>query len=87
VLIAALFERVLRRLCASNGIPHIERLQDVLTALKEKNLLVGPDVGTANGYLNFRNAALHEKWENIDRPSISSIQGFTEQLLLKHFAG
>jgi hypothetical protein len=87
VLIAALFERVLRRLCIANGIPHIEKLQDVITELKAKNVLVGPDVGVANGYLNFRNHALHGKWETIDRPAIGSIQAFTEQLLLKHFAG
>lgn len=59
VLAAALFEDTLRRIALLNGIPHIEKLQDVITELKNRNLLRGSQVGIANSYLNFRNNSLH----------------------------
>jgi hypothetical protein len=86
VLTAALFEDTIRRLAQANGIPHIEKLQDVLTELKNKTVLQGTEVGIAQSYLNFRNSALHAQWGKIDRPSVAGVQGFVEGLLMKHFA-
>jgi hypothetical protein len=85
VLAAALFEDTLRRLALVNGIPHIEKLQDTLTALKDNSVMQGSQVGIANSYLNFRNSALHAQWDRVERESIASVLGFVEQLLLKHF--
>jgi hypothetical protein len=85
VLSAALFEDTLRRIATGNGLPHIEKLQDVLTELKNNQLLQGTQVGIANSYLNFRNSSLHAQWERVDRESIASVLAFVEQLLLKHF--
>jgi hypothetical protein len=85
VLAAALFEDTLRRLAEANGIPHIDKLQDVLTELKNKSVLQGAEVGIAQSYLNFRNSALHAQWDKIDRPSVASVHGFVEGLLMKHF--
>jgi hypothetical protein len=48
VLAAAAFEDALRRLAASNGLPHIDKLADVHTALKEKKLLQGAQIATAH---------------------------------------
>jgi hypothetical protein len=86
VLVAALFEDTIRRLATSNGIPHMEKLQDVITELKNKGILQGSQVGIATAYLNFRNHSLHAQWDKIQREAVASVIGFVEQLLLKHFS-
>ena len=86
VLAAALFEDTLRRIAAQNGVPHIEKLQDLLTELKDKQIMQGTQVGIANSYLNFRNSALHAQWDRVERESVVSVLGFVEQLLVKHFS-
>lgn len=86
VLAAALFEDTIRRLAKSNSIPHIEKLQDVITELKSIGVLQGSQVGIANSYLNFRNNALHAQWDKIERESVASVLGFVEQILLKNFS-
>jgi hypothetical protein len=86
VLTAALFEDTIRRLAAANGIPHIEKLQDVITELKNANILQGSQVGIANSYLNFRNNSLHAQWDKVGRESVASVLGFVEQLLLRYFS-
>jgi hypothetical protein len=73
VLAAAAFEDALRRLAKNNGIPHIEKLADVLNELKTKGIIQGTQVGVANSYLNFRNNALHADWHRIERASVVSI--------------
>lgn len=86
VLAAALFEDTLRRIAILNGIPHIEKLQDVITELKNKSLLKGSQVGIANSYLNFRNNALPAQWDKLERESVASVLGFCEHLMLKEIA-
>jgi hypothetical protein len=86
VLAAALFEDTIRRLAAANAIPHNEKLQDVITALKDNGVLQGSQVGIANSYLNFRNNSLHAQWDKVGRESVASVLGFVEQLLVKHFS-
>jgi hypothetical protein len=83
VLAAALFEDTIRRISTLNGMPHIDKLQDVLIELKNKDVLQGSQVGIANSYLNFRNNSLHADWEKIEREAVVSVLGFCEQLLLK----
>jgi len=85
VLAAAAFEDSLRRLAASAGLPHQEKLSGVVIALKERDVLQGSQVGIAQSYLSFRNRALHAKWAEVDRPEVASILGFTEALIIKHF--
>ncbi len=86
VLAAALFEDTIRRLATFNGIPHTERLADVLTELKNKTILDGTQVGVAQSYLTFRNKSLHAEWDKVGRETVASVLAFTEQLLLKHFS-
>jgi hypothetical protein len=87
VLAAAAFEDAVRRMGSSlaevQGRPD---LKDVLTALKQKQVLAGPSVTTAQGYLKFRNDALHADWKSIDRAVIGSCLAFTEGLVATHFA-
>jgi hypothetical protein len=87
VLGAAAFEDTIRRIGAAFvGIIGKDDLADVLNKLKDAGLIQSPQIGIAQSYLSFRNHALHAHWEKIGRESIHSILGFTEQLLLKHFA-
>lgn len=86
VLSAALFEDTIRRLAIYNGIPRIEKLADVLTELKNKNILNGTQVGVAQSYLTFRNKSLHAEWDKVGRETVASVLAFSEQLLLKHFS-
>jgi hypothetical protein len=85
VLSAAAFEDTIRRLATKNRIPHFEKLADVLNELKIMSVLQGAQVGIANGYLNFRNSALHAQWNRIVRAGVARRLGFVEQLLLAHF--
>lgn len=86
VLAASVYEDTMRRLAITNGIPHMERLADVLTALKDNGLLQGSQVGIAQSYLSFRNNALHAQWDKIEREAVASVLAFVEQILLKHFS-
>jgi hypothetical protein len=85
VLAAAAFEDTIRRFAYRQGIPHDEKLADLLTKLKDSGLLKGAQVGIAQSYLSFRNRALHAKWADLDRSAVNSVLGFTEQFLLENF--
>jgi len=86
VLTAAAYEDTLRRLTRKTGIPENEKLADLITDLKDAHVLVGPEVGVAQSYLNFRNRALHAQWDGLDRTVVNTALAFIEQLLIKHFA-
>lgn len=87
VLAAAAFEDTLRRVAKEHaGLIGQDKLGDVIIALRDSGLLVAPQLGIAQSYLNFRNRALHADWGSIDRASVESVLGFVEQLLFKHFA-
>jgi hypothetical protein len=82
VLAAAAFEDTIRRIAERHSIPHIEKLADVITELKNRNLLQKTQVTFAQSYLAFRNRALHAQWGEVDRASVNSVLGFVEQLIL-----
>jgi hypothetical protein len=87
VLTAAAFEDTIRKMGATlanvQGRPD---LADVLTALKTAKVIVGAPLTTAQGYLKFRNDALHADWANLDQATVSSCLAFTEGLLMQHFS-
>ncbi len=86
VLAAAAFEDTIRRLGNLTNIAEPGRkLADELTALKDKGVLTGAQVGIAQSYLKFRNDALHARWDAVQSEGVESILGFTEQLIIKHF--
>jgi predicted lipoprotein len=87
VLAAAAFEDTLRRLGAEQaGIIGRPKLDQVILQLKEVNILKGGEIGTAVGYLKFRNDALHADWPQVHRVQVESCLLFVESLLLKHFS-
>src|SRR5271156_2104598 len=64
VLIAAAFEDIIRRMGTElAGISGRPKLEEVITALKNANVLTGSEVGIAQSYLNFRNKSLHAEWD------------------------
>jgi hypothetical protein len=87
VLAAAAYEDTIRRMGRDfAGVVGRDDLSDVIAALKKEGVLKAPQLGIAISYLNFRNHALHANWDQIDRSSVTSVLGFVEELLLKHFA-
>ena len=64
VLAAAAYEDTMRRLATMSGLPRFEKLADTLSALKDRGILVGAQVGIAQSYLGFRNKALHAQWKD-----------------------
>jgi len=87
VLAAAAYEDTLRRIAREHaGVIGQDKLETVIGRLKEAGLLVAPQVSIAQGYLSFRNHALHAEWDKIDRTAVGSALAFVEELLLKHFS-
>jgi hypothetical protein len=87
VLTAAAFEDTIRKMGTTLADIHDRRtLADVLLALKTVKVLEGAPFTTAQGYLKFRNDALHADWAKLDAPVIGSCIAFVEHLLLKHFS-
>ena len=87
VLVAASFEDTMRKmgetLANVQGRP---KLSDVVTALKNADVLKGASVGIAQNYLQFRNDALHADWAKVKPEVVVSCLGFVEQLLIQHFS-
>jgi hypothetical protein len=87
VLAAAAYEDTIRRMGRDfAGVLGRDDLSDVITALKNQGVFKSPQLGIAFSYMSFRNHALHANWEQIDRSSVTSVLGFVEELLLKHFS-
>jgi hypothetical protein len=87
VLVAAAFEDTLRRLAETKaGVTDRPKLEAVITELKRAGVLAGASVSTANGYLKFRNDALHADWQHLQPATISSCLAFVEALLVEHFS-
>jgi hypothetical protein len=86
VLTAAAYEDTLRRIAREHaGVIGRDDLSDVVLQLKNAGLLVSPQLGIVQSFLNFRNRALHAEWDQIDRTSVGSGLTLVQELLLKHF--
>ncbi len=87
VLAAAAFEDTMRRLARElAGVHDRPKLESVLQALRAGRHIEEAQFTIAQGYLKFRNDALHADWETLQRESVASVLGFLEQLILKHFS-
>ena len=86
VLTAAAFEDTIRRMGTSfAGLMGKNDLSDVIDVLRQKGILVSPQLGTAQSFLSFRNHALHANWDKIDRSEVAAALAFVQELILKHF--
>ncbi len=87
VLAAAAFEDTIRRLGAIYcGIQTRVALPDILTQLKNANILKGSQVGVVQSHFQFRNDALHADWSKIDTVAVGTVISLVQELLLKHFS-
>jgi hypothetical protein len=87
VLIAAAFEDLMRRMAVE--LAHVEgrpSMQDIVTALKDAEVLKGGEIGTAQSFLKFRNDSLHADWPNVSRVQVESCIAFIDAMLVKHFS-
>ncbi len=87
VLAAAAFEGLIRKM--GEEFAHVmdrPKLEDVIGALKNADVLRGGQIGTAQSYLKFRNDSLHADWKQVDRSQVESCLAFSESLLGKHFS-
>lgn len=86
VLVSAALEDALKRVAAQQNLDVEDKdMSEVINALKANGALKGPQATIAKGYVKLRNKAFHAEWDKIDKGSVSSAIGFTEQFLLKHF--
>ncbi|MGD0923331.1 MAG: hypothetical protein ABSA70_16445 [Terriglobia bacterium] len=87
VLVAAAFEDLIRRMGLEfAGVTARPKLEEVISTLKQNNVLKGGEVTTALGYLKFRNDSLHADWKSVERSQVQSCLAFVEALLVKHFS-
>jgi hypothetical protein len=87
VLIAAAFEDLMRRMGGEfAAVVTRPSLQDVITALKDAEMLKGGEIGIAQSFLKFRNDSLHADWANVSRAQVESCAAFVDAMLVKHFS-
>jgi len=87
VLISAALEDTLKRFALQNGLDVSDaEMSEVINALKSQGLLKGPQASVVQSYVKFRNKAFHAEWDAIEKETVNSAIGFTEQFLLGNFA-
>ena len=88
VLGCASLEDTLKRFAKLNSIEVEDKtMSEVVNALKSKGYLSSAQSSILKGYTQIRNKAFHTEWDKIEKSDISSIIGFTEEFILKHFTG
>ena len=87
VLACAAIEDALKRLAIKENMDVDDKdMSEVINALKAGSVLKGPQVQIVQSYVKLRNKAFHAEWEKIDKESVSSLIGFTEQFLITNFS-
>lgn len=87
VLACAALEDALKRFAALNELQVGEKsMQEVVAALKAKGLVSGAQKSILDVMPKIRDYAMHANWEKLTVQDVGSVIGFTEQLLLQHFA-
>lgn len=87
VLSCASLEDILKRYAKSNSLNIEDKtMAEVINALKSKGLLSSAQDSILKGYTKIRNKVFHAEWDKIEKADISSIIGFSEEFVLKHFS-
>lgn len=87
VLTAAALEETLKQLGEAKGVDVYKRdMNGVIQKLKDAGVLSGSQPGVARGYVNFRDAAFHGQFDQIERASTESALTFVEGILLEEFS-
>lgn len=88
VLSCASLEDTLKRYSKLNNLNVDDKtMSEVINALKSKGLLSSAQDSILKGYAKIRNKVFHAEWDKIEKADISSIIGFSEEFVLKHFSG
>lgn len=87
VLACAALEDALKRVAIKENLNVDDKdMSDVINALKTKGVIKGAQVPIVQSYVKLRNKAFHAEWDKIDKESVSSVIGFTEQFILSNFS-
>ena len=87
VLACAALEDALKRVAMKENLDVTDKdMSDVINALKTKGVIKGAQAPIVQSYVKLRNKAFHAEWDKIDKESVSSVIGFTEQFLLTKFS-
>jgi len=87
VLACAALEDGLKRLAIKEKLDVDDKdMSEVIKALKAKGVIKGAQAPIVQSYVKLRNKAFHAEWNKIDKESVSSVIGFTEQFLLTNFS-
>lgn len=86
VLASAALEDALKRFANINGLVVDDKvMQEVISALKSKGLVSGPQKSLLDSMPRVRDAAMHAEWNKITAQDVGSMIGFVEQFLLVNF--
>lgn len=86
VLASAAIEDILKRYASMNNLDiEGKDMSEVISALKAKSLLQGPQASLVTSYVKLRNKAFHAEWDKIDKPEVQSLISFAEEFLIKYF--
>jgi len=87
VLACAALEDALKRVAIKENLDVDDKgMSDVINALKANGVIKGAQIPIVQSYVKLRNKAFHAEWDKIDKESVSSVIGFTEQFLLTNFS-
>lgn len=88
VLASAALEDALKRFADSQGFdPSDKDMSEVISLLKGNQLLQKTEAKVVQSYVTLRNKALHAEWDKINSPEVSSLIGYVEGFVLRHFSG
>ncbi|MCD4782236.1 MAG: hypothetical protein K8T10_00245 [Candidatus Eremiobacteraeota bacterium] len=87
VLASAALEDALKRKAEELG-GNVENktLSSVINLLKSESFFKGAQGPIVSSFIKLRNAAMHADWDKIQDSDVSSLIGFLEPFLLKHFS-
>ena len=88
VLAAAALEDAMKRKAEEMGV-NVEgkSLNGIINSLKTKSFFKGAQVPIISSFVKLRNSAMHADWDKIEDADVSSLIGFLEPFLIKHFSG
>ena len=87
ILASAALEDALKRNASLNGLDvEGKDMSNVISALKSKSLLKGPQASVVASYVKVRNKAFHAEWDKLESEEIRSLIAFTEEYIIKNFS-
>ena len=80
-------EDALKQLGETNGVAVAgKELRGTIQKLKDAGLLEGARASIADGFVDYRNAALHGEFSKVDRVATQSVLSFVQELLIEAFS-